>query len=58
MQIIALEWLYRQLKKKRIALLNAEKRPNCTQSEVRNLKKNIEILEYLIGLVTAKGEDA
>lgn len=56
MQIIALEWLYRQLKKKRIALLNAEKRPNCTQSEVRNLKKNIDILEYLIGLVTAKGE--
>lgn len=55
MKIVALEWLYRQLKKKEIALVNAQQRKNCTPDEIRNLKKSIEIMHYLIEAV--KGGD-
>ena len=52
----ALEWLYRQVRKKRQALGSAEKRPGCTAEELANLKNSIDILEYVCGVVLAKGE--
>ena len=59
-QLIAIEnlekWLYRKIRKKRQALGAAEKRPGCTAEELANLKNSIEILEYICGVVLAKGD--
>ena len=33
----ALEWLYKQLKKKRIALGRAEEKPNRAESEINDI---------------------
>ena len=51
----ALDWLYRQLKKKRIALGNAERKPNRTEEEINNINSDINILEYIIGVVLKNG---
>lgn len=48
---IALDWLYRQLKKKRMALGNAEKKPNISDSEIADISSAIDIIEYIIGAV-------
>ena len=53
----ALEWLYKQLKSKRIALHNAEKNPGSTEEEKANIRKAIEIIEYISAVVLAKGEE-
>lgn len=53
----ALEWLYKQLRKKRQALGTADKRPGCTAEELANLQRHIEIIEYICGVVIAKGEE-
>ena len=45
----ALEWLYKQLKQKRWALVNAQKKPNTQQVELDNIEKSINILEWIIG---------
>ena len=53
----ALEWLYKQLKKKRIALHFAEHNPGSTQTEIENIRNAIEIIEYVSAVVLAKGEE-
>lgn len=57
MQYQALRWLYKQLREKRIALGRAEKKPNHTEEEIKNILSTIEIIEYIIGIVNAKGEE-
>jgi hypothetical protein len=43
----ALDWLYKELKKKRIALGRAEAKPNAPAGELEDIKKAIEIIEWL-----------
>lgn len=47
----ALKWLYGQLRKKRIAVGWAEKKPNVDAVEVENLQSAIDVIEWLIGVV-------
>ena len=54
----ALKWLYGQLRKKRIAVGRAEKKPNVDAVEIGNLQESIEIIEWIIGKVLEGGEDA
>lgn len=51
MREIALKWLYKELKKTRVAFGNAEWKPNVKQRELDNLRGRIDLLEYLCGLV-------
>lgn len=44
----ALEWLYRELKRAKIAYAHAERRPGVRQDELEALGKKILILDYLI----------
>lgn len=52
----ALEWLYGQLKKKRIALGNAESKPNTPKEETDNIRSAIEVIEWIIAKVIEKGD--
>ena len=56
MQRQALEWLYKQLKQKRIALCNAENKPNVKESEINDIRSSIDTIEWIIGEVL-KGEE-
>lgn len=56
MQYKALQWLYKQLKDKRIALGKTDKKPNHTEKEINDIQTAIDTIEYIIGVVTAKGE--
>lgn len=47
----ALYWLYRELKKTRVAFGHAEWKPNVDHQELDELRGKIDILEYLCGLV-------
>ena len=47
----ALKWLYRELKRTRVAFGHAEWKPNVKQRELDELRGKIDILEYLCGLV-------
>ena len=51
----ALDWLYRNLKKKRMALSYAEKKPNVLTDEIDSIKSDIEAIEYIIGVVVSEG---
>ena len=53
----ALDWLYRQLKKKRMALGNAEKKPNRADSEIADISSAIDIIEYIIGEIMNNARD-
>ena len=44
----ALEWLQKQLKQKRWALENAQKKPNPQKEELENIKTSTNILEWII----------
>ena len=55
MNLLALTWLYKELKKTRINKYNAELRQS-NDDERHNLQTKIEILEYIIGVITAKGD--
>ncbi len=57
MQYTALQWLYAQLRRERVALGRAEKRPGHTEVELHNIMAKIDILEWIIGIVEAKGEN-
>jgi hypothetical protein len=49
-----LEWLYRELKRGKIALANAEKRyePTCVYcKELQNIRRNLAIVDHLIDMV-------
>lgn len=47
----ALDWLYRELKRTRVAFGHAEWKPNVNHQELDELRGKIDILEYLCGLV-------
>lgn len=51
----ALEWLYKQLKKKRVALGNAESKPNVSSGEIADIQWSIETIEYIISVVLERG---
>lgn len=44
----ALEWLQKQLKQKRWALINAQKKPNTQQVELDNIQSAINSIEWII----------
>lgn len=56
MSEIALKWLYKELKKARVALSYAECKEGVKQQELDDLRGKIDLLEYLASLVTK--EDA
>ena len=47
----ALVYLYKQIKKKKIALSQAEEKTNRSHSEIVDIHNTIEILDYLVTLV-------
>ena len=49
----ALNWLYGQLRRKRISLGKAEDKPNVDALELESLQSSIEIIEWIIGEVLA-----
>lgn len=53
----ALKWLYGQLRKRRIALGQAEKKPNVDAVEVENLQSAIDVIEWLIGVVLERSSE-
>lgn len=57
-QYQSLEWLYKQLKQKRIALGNAERKPNTTESEINNIQSAIDTIEWIIALVLKDGDNS
>ena len=56
MQYKALQYLYKELRRERKGLGHAEQRPGHTDEEIRNIHRKIDILEYVIGIVTADDE--
>lgn len=50
----ALEYLYRELKKAKIALGQAETRSGVTHEELENLRNKIDAIDYLIPLAIVK----
>ena len=55
MNKLALEWLYRQLKKARIDLSHTEERDAAA---AENIRRKIDVIEHLIGLVLKEDDDA
>ena len=53
----ALNWLYDQLRRKRISLGHAETKPGVTAAETEGLQRSIEILEWLTAVVLERSED-
>ncbi len=54
----ALNWLYGQLRKKRISLGKAERKPNAAVAEIESLESAIEAIEWIIGVVLEGKDDA
>lgn len=54
----ALNWLYGQLRKKRISLGKAERKPNAAAAEIESLESAIEAIEWIIGVVLEGKDDA
>lgn len=54
---IALEYLYSELKKAKIALGRAESRPGVTAEELENIQRKILVFDYLTPLVLEAKED-
>lgn len=46
----ALDWLYKELKAAKIALGNAERKPNTPPEEPANLKSKVDAIDWLIPL--------
>lgn len=53
----ALKWLYGQLRRKRIAVGRAEKKPNVDAVEVESLQSAIDVIEWLIGVVLERSSE-
>ena len=53
----ALKWLYGQLRRKRIAVGLAEKKPNVDAVEVESLQSAIDVIEWLIGVVLERSSE-
>lgn len=47
----ALSYLYKKLKKARIALAFAESKPGTTQKELDNIQRKIAVLEWITQVV-------
>lgn len=47
----ALEWLYREMKRAKIALVRAEFRPRVLMVDLENIQRKIDVLDYLTTLV-------
>lgn len=47
----AIDWLYKELKRTRLAFGYAEWKPNVNHQELDDLRGKIDLLEYLCGLV-------
>lgn len=47
----ALSYLYKKLKKARIALAFAESKPGTTQKELDNIQRKIDVLEWISTVV-------
>ena len=56
MRELALGYLYREIKRARIALGKAEYRPGVTQEELDNLRQRIEVLEWISAVVLKEEE--
>lgn len=56
MQQQALEWLQKQLKQKRWALVNAQKKPNTPQVDLDNIQSAIDSIEWIIRKIEADGK--
>ena len=54
-KLATLTYLYKELKRLKISLANAEMRPNITTEELQNIENKIFIVDYLIG-ITLKEE--
>ena len=54
MKTEALTYLQKQLRKKRIALLDAGRKKNARQREIDDILDKIAVIEYLIGLVESE----
>lgn len=54
----ALRFLYKHLKKAKIALGQAENRPGVTAEELANLQKKIDVIDWIVPLVITAKEDA
>lgn len=52
-----LEWLYKQLKQKRIALGNAESKPNVSSGEIEDIKRAIDTIECIIAIVIERDDN-
>lgn len=52
----AIKWLEKQLYKKNLALYEAYHRPNCPENDIKNLYEAIDVLEYLIQILTEPEE--
>ena len=53
----ALEWLYKELKKAKIALSRAGERPGVKDEELLNISNKIATLDWLIGAVLSVKEE-
>lgn len=56
MKLPALIWLNKQVRKARWDKAHAEEKPNSSSEELRNIKTKIDILEWIIGVVTKEDE--
>lgn len=53
--VIASDWLNKELKKTRSSILRVEAKPNVCQDELSNLREKETMFLYLIGLVERDG---
>lgn len=53
----ALRFLYKNLREAKTALGGAESRPGVTAEELANLKKKIDVIDWIVPLVIAAGEE-
>lgn len=53
----ALDYLYRDLKKTRIALANAERKPGVKREELDDLTHKADVIEWLTALVLKEGAE-
>lgn len=53
----ALSYLYKKLKKARIALAFAESKQGTTQKEMDNIQRKINVLEWMIRVVLEENVD-
>lgn len=53
----ALEWVEKQIRKTRISIGQAEKKPNVSADEVSGLYERLEVLEWISQLVLGAKEE-